>query len=118
MSLIGPIASSSLGASKAAQKRTRASQKAKPSSGLRTDLPERTQSGPDTKSQEDDEALPHSGTLSDVPFRHAAPDRYFTPSFLTQLLGQLLPDPERKRSGALSAYRKLYARIRICDRLP
>ncbi len=63
-----------------------------------------------------DETVPHSGTLADVPFRHVSPDTHFTPTFITQLLGQLLPDPEQKASSALSAYRELYARIRVCDR--
>jgi hypothetical protein len=117
MSAIGPIASSSSGAAKAAQRRARASQKPKPASGLNTSLPEQMDSGSDAAHEARDEALDHSGTAEDVPFRNAAPDTYFTPAFITQLLGQLLPDPERKASGAFSAYREFYARIRICDRL-
>lgn len=117
MSVIGPIGSSSAGAAKAAAKRVRGSQKPNSASGLRASLTE--QDEPDTQiSQEDiDAAVAHSGTVNDVSFRHAQSDFNFTPTFSTQLLGQLLPDPEQQRSGALSAYKELYARIRVCDRL-
>ena len=53
----------------------------------------------------------------DVPIRNAQSDFNFTPTFITQLLGQLMPDPEQKRSGALDAYRELYARIRNFDQI-
>ena len=117
MSLVGPIGSSSVNAARAAAKRARTSQKTKAASGLRASLPEQADVCAENSSEQIEDALPHSGTVSDVPIRHAQSDFNFTPTFITQLLGQLLPDPERKRSGALSAYKELYARIRSCDRL-
>ncbi len=44
---------------------------------------------------------PQSGTESHVPFRHAP---RLTAAFTAQLLGQILPDPERPSSGLKSAY--------------
>ena len=116
MSLVGPIASSSVHAAKAAAKRARVSQKAKAASGLHANVSEQMAPGEQNSCEQIEEALPHSGTVTDVPIRHAQPDFNFTPTFITQLLGQLLPDPEQRR-GALSAYKKLYARILRCDRL-
>jgi len=43
---------------------------------------------------------PQSGTESRVPFRHAP---RLTAAFTAQLLGQILPDPERPSSGPNSA---------------
>jgi hypothetical protein len=117
MSVIGPIASSSVNAARAAAKRARAARKAKAASGLRASLPEQADTGADHSREQVEETLPHSGTVIAVPIRHAQSDFNFTPTFLTQLLGQLMPDPERKSSGALSAYKELYARICGCDRL-
>ena len=117
MSLIGPIGSSSVNAARAAAKRARASQKTKAASGLRASLSDEADPGAENSHEQIEDALPHSGTVSDVPIRNAQSDFNFTPTFITQLLGQLLPDPEQKRSGALSAYKELYARIRGYDRL-
>jgi hypothetical protein len=44
---------------------------------------------------------PQSGTQSHVPFRHAP---RLTAAFTAQLLGQILPDPERPSSGLKSAH--------------
>ncbi|HUO02705.1 MAG TPA: hypothetical protein VMU31_07995 [Rhizomicrobium sp.] len=117
MSLIGPIGSSSINAARAAAKRARASQKPKASSGLRASLPEETESDAGILQDQGEETLAQSGTVIDVPIRNAQSDFNFTPTFITQLLGQLLPDPERKRLGALAAYKELYARIGVFDRL-
>jgi hypothetical protein len=117
MSLIGPLSSSSISAAKAAANRARASQKPKAASGLRASLPEQMDSGADEAQDRGEEDLDHSGTELDVPFRDAQHDSYFTPTFITQLLGQLLPNPEKGRSGALAAYKELYARIRNYDRI-
>jgi hypothetical protein len=43
---------------------------------------------------------PQSGTQSHVPFRHAP---RLTAAFTAQLLGQIMPDPERPSSGFKSA---------------
>lgn len=116
MSLIDSIASSSVGAAKAKARRARSSQKLKSASGLHASLTEQEEFCAQAPQEQLDDALAHSGTMNDAPFRHAQSDFNFTPTFITQLLGQLLPNPEKKDSGALSAYRKLYARIRLCDR--
>ena len=117
MSSIGPISGASDGLAKAMLKRARAAQKPRPASGLGGSHSEQEERADDLSREPADHGLHHSGTMTDVPFRNAEPDRYFTPTFITQLLGQLLPDPEEKRSGALSAYKELYARINLCDRL-
>ena len=116
MSLIGPVSSSSANAVRAAAKRAREAQKLKGASGLRASLPEEAESDARDPYDQAEETLAHFGTVSDVPIRNAQSDFNFTPTFITQLLGQLLPDPEQKRSGALSAYKELYARIRLFDR--
>ena len=117
MSFIGPISSSSVNAAKAAAKRARALRKAKAASGLHASLPEQPDVSAENPRDQIEDALPHPGTVIDVPIRHAQSDFNFTPTFIAQLLGQLMPDPEQKRSSALSAYKELYARIRACDRL-
>ncbi|HEX4117934.1 MAG TPA: hypothetical protein VHX99_03965 [Rhizomicrobium sp.] len=116
MSLVGPVSSSSSNAVRAAMKRARAAQKLKAASGLRASLPEEAETDAQISQEETEQTLAHSGTVIDVPIRNAQSDFNFTPTFITQLLGQLLPNPERKGSGALSAYKELYARIRVFDR--
>ncbi len=54
---------------------------------------------------------PHYGTQADVPFRHA-PSPRLTAAFTAQLLGQILPDPERKASAA-AAYGEQAVRARL-----
>jgi hypothetical protein len=117
MSSIDPISGTSSGLAKATLKRARAAQKPRPASGLGESRAEQSKPQHDLSPEPEDQGLHHSGTMTDVPFRNVEPDTYFTPAFITQLLGQLLPDPEEKRSGALSAYKDLYARIKLCDRL-
>jgi hypothetical protein len=117
MSLIDPIALSFAGAARAAAKRARASKTLNSASGLAAGLPEQEETSAQNTQEEIDETLVHCGTVNDVSFRHAQSDFNFTPTFITQLLGQLLPDPEQKGSGALAAYKELYARIRVFDRL-
>ena len=116
MSLVAPVSSSSSNAVRAAARRAREAQKLKASSGLRASLPEQGDADAQGSQEQTEEKLAHSGTVIDVPIRNAQSDFNFTPTFITQLLGQLLPDPEQKRSGALGAYKELYARIRIFDR--
>lgn len=117
MSSIDPVSGSSNGLAKAALKRARAAQKPRPASSLDGSHSEQEERADDLSQERADQGLHHSGTMTDVPIRHAEPDAYFTPAFITQLLGQLLPDPEEKRSGALGAYKELYACINLCDRL-
>lgn len=116
MSLIGPVSSSSANAVRAAVKRAREAQKLRAASGLRARLPEQEDKDARVSQEQAEETLAHSGTVIDVPIRNAQSDFNFTPTFVTQLLGQLLPDPEQKRSGALAAYKELYVRIRLFDR--
>jgi hypothetical protein len=117
MSSIGSISGTSNGSANAALKRARAAEKARPASGLHESHSDRREQQDDLPPEPMDQRLHHSGTMTDVPFRHAEEDVYLSPAFATQLLGQLLPDPEQKRSGTLSAYKELYARINLCDRL-
>jgi hypothetical protein len=46
---------------------------------------------------------PQSGTPGHVPFRHVS--RYLTAAFTAQLLGQILPDPERGSARGYSGER-------------
>ena len=117
MSLIGPIGSSSINAARAAVKRARDAQKLKAASGLRASVSDEMESDAEFSQEQSEEPLAHSGTVIDVPIRNEQSDFNFTPTFITQLLGQLMPDPEQKRSGALAAYKELYARVRGFDRL-
>jgi hypothetical protein len=117
MNLIGPIGSSSINAARAAVKRARDKQKLKAANGLHASVTEESESEAENLHEQSEEPLAHSGTVIDVPIRNEQSDFNFTPTFITQLLGQLMPDPEQKNSGALAAYKELYARIRGFDRL-
>lgn len=117
MSLVGPVLSSSVNASRFAAKRARAAEKIKPGSSLRASLPDEAEAEATIAPESEDDAVVQSGTVIDVPIGHVQSDFNFTPTFITQLLGQLLPDPEQKAANALSAYKELYARIRVFDRL-
>lgn len=117
MSLIGPIISSPVNAARIAAKRARAAKKPIAASSLRASLPDETEPETEIAQERDGDSLAHSGTVIDVPIRHAQSDFNFTPTFITQLLGQLLPNREQKDAGALSAYKELYARSRVFDRL-
>jgi hypothetical protein len=117
MSLVGPVLSSSVNAGRFAGKRARQAEKIKPGSSLRASLPDEAESEAEIAQDGEGDSLAQSGTVTDVPIGHGQSDFNFTPTFITQLLGQLLPDPERKDSNALSAYKELHARIRMFDRL-
>jgi hypothetical protein len=69
-----------------------------------SDLHGKAQGEPHQPSQQQRKAQtilpPQSGTECHVPFRHAP---RLTAAFTAQLLGQILPDPERPSSGLMSA---------------
>ena len=81
--------------------RTRATQKLKAASGLQDGLHDETPSRQDFHQAREQDGMTCSGTVAAVPFRHAP--RLMAP-FVAQLLGQLLPDCERPRTGAAQAY--------------
>ena len=117
MSLVGPISSSSSNAVRAAAKRARGRKNSKPPVACARACPSTRIATRRFRTIRPRKPLLHSGTVSDVPIRNEQSDFNFTPTFITQLLGQLLPNPEGKHSGALAAYKELYGRIRIFDRL-
>ena len=59
------------------------------------------QEPPQHQHKDESTGMRHSGTDGDVPFRHAAAPiaRRLTAPFTAQLLGQILPDPERRPSA-------------------
>ena len=81
--------------------RARAPQKLKPASGLQQNFGDETPRQRDFYAPAQSDQMTGSGTASPVPFRHAP--RLVAP-FVAQLLGQVLPDCERPRSGAAMAY--------------
>jgi hypothetical protein len=81
--------------------RTRALQKAIGASGLRGDGRYEAQQKQAHQHKETRAQMHHNGTEGAVPFRHVR----LTAAFTAQLLGQILPDPER-RPCAAAAYER------------
>jgi hypothetical protein len=101
---MGPIGDISVCSAAAAQKpawRTRALQKAKPASDLNGNRGDQAQARQGFQGRHDAVSLTCSGTEEPVPFRYEP--RLASP-FVAQLLGQLLPNPERPTSEARAAY--------------
>jgi hypothetical protein len=87
--------------------RARALQNASSTSDLRGEGRHQTQHEPPRPYQEAPLRMRHSGTEGPVPFRHTSPQERprLTAAFTAQLLGQILPDPERRPSAG-----RFYAR--------
>src|ERR1700722_19842561 len=101
MSPIGEHSRACNGAAQGLILRARAPQKLKPASGLQQNFGDETPRQHDFHASAQTDQMTGSGTVSPVPFRHAP--RLIAP-FVAQLLGQVLPDCERPRSGAAMAY--------------
>jgi hypothetical protein len=96
------IATSSAAAASAAWRR-RALQKPSDTSGLRGEGQDEPHQPPPHGHSRTREHLPQSGTRCDVPLRDPRTAPRLTAAFTAQLLGQILPDPE-KRPAAAAAY--------------
>lgn len=101
MSPIGEHSRACNGAAQSLVLRARAPQKLNPASGLQQNFGDETPRQQDFRSPAQSDQMTGFGTASPVPFRHAP--RLVAP-FVAQLLGQILPDCERPRSGAAMAY--------------
>jgi hypothetical protein len=80
--------------------RTRALQKPKAAAGLHGKSEDGPHQPPHHHAKNQTILPPQSGTQTRVPFRHAP---RLTAAFTAQLLGQILPDPERRSCGLTSA---------------
>jgi hypothetical protein len=94
--------------------RARALQKLKPASNLHGESQSQAEQKPHPPPSPVASCLRHSGTEEPVPFRYAPRQdwRRLTAPFTAQLLGQILPDPERRVSAA-----QAYSRETIVLRL-
>lgn len=101
MSPIGENSGVYNGPAKSVAVRGRDSQKLKAASDLRGDFHDQPSPQQDFRKQAATSEVTCSGTEAAVPFRHAG---RLTAPFVAQLLGQLLPDCERPRTGAAGAY--------------
>jgi hypothetical protein len=84
-------------AAKNAAWRARASQKPSSAGDLHGERQDQPNGAPHQQNKNSPTQMRHSGTADDVPFRHAA---RLTVPFTAQLLGQVMPDLERRPSAA------------------
>lgn len=103
-------------AAPAAAAKTRALQKIKPASDLHTDVGENPYRGPHAFQDQRKNSLCRFTTDRAVPFRYGMEAPRISAGFAAQMLGQMMPDPERRNSGALAAYEELPATALLCDR--
>jgi hypothetical protein len=95
------LASSAVAAS--AAWRSRALQKASDTSGLRGEGQDQSHQPPPHNQSRAHRPLPQSGTGSDVPLRDPRRAPRLTAAFTAQLLGQIMPDPEKRRVAGYAA---------------
>jgi hypothetical protein len=105
MKPIGDTILSSAAAAANAAWRRRALQKSSDTSGLRGEGQDEPYQPPPQGQGGAREHLPQSGTARDVPLRDPRNAPRLTAAFTAQLLGQILPDPE-KRPAAAAAYER------------
>jgi hypothetical protein len=96
--ILSPAAVSAIAAG-----RSRALQKAIGASGLRGDGRDEPQQKQAYQHKATRARMHHNGTEGAVPFRHVR----LTAAFTAQLLGQILPDPERRPSAAAAYEREV-----------
>jgi hypothetical protein len=116
---MNPVGNSNLpvsAASKTVTASARGTQKLKPSSGLQMGMGGDTHAGPFPFQGQRKTDASHIGTARDVPFRHGPEAPRLTAAFVAQLLGQVMPDTERRPSGALAAYEEPGRSALLCDR--
>jgi hypothetical protein len=103
MSPIGDtILTFSAGAAATARRR-HALQKASGTSGLRGEGQDQSHQSPPHFQPYAHSHLPQSGTAQDVPLRDPRSAPRLTAAFTAQLLGQIMPDPEKRRGVAYTA---------------
>ena len=116
MSPIGHHISPASGATPAAAAKTLALQIIKPANGLRTDIGDNRYPGPRFSQDPRKQGLCCFATDRGVPFRYGMEAPRLRTAFAAQMLGQMMPDPERRNSDALAAYEELPATALFCDR--
>jgi hypothetical protein len=84
-----------------------ASEKLNPASGLQTQLGEDVQTGIRSGKDRRKNTPSQSGTDRLVPFRYSPDAPRLDAAFVAQMLGQLIPNREPGRSGALAAYQEM-----------
>jgi hypothetical protein len=103
MKPIGDINPASNASATTALKSRYALQKASGASGLRGEGQDRSHQPPPQSQARSFAPLHQSGTDSDVPLRDARSAPRLTAAFTAQLLGQILPDPEKRRTVGYAA---------------
>jgi hypothetical protein len=103
MKPIGDTILASSAAAAAPARRRHALQKVSNTSGLRGEGQEQSHQQPPHTHARARGHLPQSGTVQDVPLRDPRSAPRFTAAFTAQLLGQILPDPEKRRGLAYAA---------------
>lgn len=116
MNPIGHHPSPASSAAPAAAAKARALQKIKPASDLHTEVGENPNRGPRFFQDQRRKNLCRFTTDRAVPFRYGMEAPRLSAGFAAQMLGQMMPDPERRNSGALAAYEELPATALLCDR--
>jgi hypothetical protein len=116
MSPIGHSHSPTSSAAPAAAAKTRALQKIKPANSLHTCLSDNPDSGTRFSQDQHKNALCRFATDHAVPFRYSAQAPRLSAAFVAQMLGQMIPDLERRDADALAAYEELPATALFCDR--
>jgi len=87
----------------ATARRRYALQKTNDTSGLRGEGQDQSHQPPPHSQTQTRTYLPHNGTAQDVPLRDPRSAPRLTAAFTAQLLGQIMPDPEKRRGVAYAA---------------
>lgn len=103
MKPIGDINLVSSAAASALARRSLVLQKASATSGLRGEDQDPPHQSPPQGQARAHMPLPQSGTVRDVPLRDPRIAPRLTAAFTAQLLGQILPDPEKRRCVGYAA---------------
>lgn len=100
----------------AAAAKTRALQRIKPANDLDADVGENPDRGAHFSQDRRGNGLYRFATDRAVPFRYGTRAPRLSAAFAAQMLGQMMPDPERRNCDALAAYEELPATALLCDR--
>jgi hypothetical protein len=100
----------------AAATKTRALQRIKPANDLYADVGENPDRGTHFSRDQRGNGLYRFATDRAVPFRYGTEAPRLSSAFAAQMLGQMMPDPERRNCDALAAYEESPATALLCDR--
>lgn len=96
--------------------KARASQMLNPGSGLRADIGNGPHRNAQISEERQGDGLCQNRTDRAVPFQYSMEAPHLNASLVAQLLGQMMPDPERRNSGVLAAYEEVSMAAIHCDR--